>query len=168
MARRPFKNFLLSGNAIQVHLLCITLIVVLSISIWEGNAQPDYKWGLLFTIIAYPIVLWLLWANDSMEQQAAVEHIVESLTEPEQLRRKQRRWRGWSLTGLFAVSAFLAVMGKQGWELNGVPTQYIGYFLFAFAMLGAFGVNIWYGGPLDQRNDPPVDVDSESPNGHGN
>lgn len=159
MPRRPIKKVLLSSRAIQVHLLCITLIVVLSISIWEGNAQPDYKWGLLFTIVAYPIVLWLLWFSDKMEEQAAVDYVVESLTEPEQLRRKQRRWRRWTLTVLFAVSAFLMFVGKQGWEFNGVPTHYIGYFLFAFAMLGGIGVNIWYGGPLDPRNDPPVDAD---------
>lgn len=157
MARRPLKKFLLSGNALQVHLLCITVIVVLSISIWEGNAQPDYVSALIFTIVVYPTLLAIMWWNEGVRTQAAVEHVVESITEPEKLRRKRQAWRGWTLTVLFAVAAFLMFVGHRGWEFNGVPTHYIGYFLFGFAILGGISVNIWYGGPLDPRNDPPVD-----------
>ena len=53
MSNPSFIRFLVSGNAIQVHLLCLTLIVVLSISLLSGDAQPDYGIGLLFTMVAY-------------------------------------------------------------------------------------------------------------------
>ena len=89
MARRPLTQFLLSANAIQVHLLCVTLIVVLLTSLWTGDAQPDYGWGLLFTIIVYPILLGLMWWSERLDEKAVVEHIVESLTTPENLRRKR-------------------------------------------------------------------------------
>ena len=155
MRRRPLIRFLFSANALQVHLLCLTLIVVLSISLWTGDAQPDYGWGLVFTIAVYPILLFLLWCSERLDEQAAVEHAVESLTAPERLRRKRRRWRRIVLGGLVAFAAWLVYSGHRGMHVDFIPAQYLGYLLFAFAALGASGVNIWYGGPLDLRLDPP-------------
>lgn len=163
MARRPFTRFLLSANAIHVHLLCITLIVVLSISLWTGDAQPDYGWGLLFTIVVYPIVLGLMWWSEHLEERAEVEHVVESLTAPDRLRRKRRWWRRAALAALTAVAAGLVYAGYRGLQIDFLPAQYLGYFLFGFAALGAAGVNIWYGGPLDPRMDPPPETDTRDP-----
>jgi Ca2+/Na+ antiporter len=117
MSRRPLKRYLLSANAIQAHLLCIGLIVLLSISIWTGDAQPDYKWGLLFTIVIYPVLLGLLWWNDRLEEQEAIEHLIESFTEPERLRRKRRLWRRSSLVFFFglAVAFVYAGLSTRAW-----------------------------------------------------
>lgn len=161
MSRRPLKRFLLSSNAIQVHLLCLTLIVLLSVSIWEGNAQPDYQWGLLFTIVIYPVLLGLLWWNDRIEEQAAIEHLVESITEPERLRRKRRSWRRGSLVFFFGLAVAFVYAGHRGVQVEFLPAHYLGYFFFAVTALGVAGVNIWHGGPLDPRMDPPR-TDSET------
>ncbi|QDT43661.1 hypothetical protein Pan241w_37630 [Gimesia alba] len=155
MTRRPLKQFLLSSNAIQAHLLCLTLIVLLSLSIWEGNTQPDYKWGLLFTIIVYPVLLGLLWWSDRLEEQEAVEHLIESITEPERLRRKRRVWRRGSLIFFFGISVAFVYAGHQGVVIELLPAHYLGYFFFVVTALGVAGVNIWRGGPLDPRMDPP-------------
>ncbi|QDU51256.1 hypothetical protein [Gimesia panareensis] len=155
MARRPFLHFLLSANALQVHLLCLTLIVLLSLSIWEGNAQPDYKWGLLFAIVVYPVLLILLWYSDRLEEREAVEHVIESLTEPERLRRKRRAWRRGSLIVFGIVALGMIYAGHQGWQIDLLPAHYLGYFFLLVTILGTLGVNIWYGGPLDSRMDPP-------------
>lgn len=157
MTRRPLKRFLLSMDAIQVHLLCLGLIALLSFSIWSGDAQPDYKWGLLFTILIYPALLGFLWWNDRLEEQAAIEHIVESLTEPTRLRKKRQKWRRGALIFLFAASVALVFAGHRGFEIEMLPAQYLGYFLFAVCGLGVTGVNIWHGGPLDPRMDPPLE-----------
>ena len=155
MARRPFTRFLLSAKAVEVHLLCLTLIVVLSISLWTGDAQPDYGLGLAFTLFAYPIVLVLLWRSERLEDEAAIDHAIESLTAPEMLRKKRRRWRRGVLWAVVAVSACLVYFGNRGLKVDAIPAQYIGYFLFGFAVSGVAGLNVWYGGPLDPRQDPP-------------
>lgn len=162
MSRRPLKCFLFSSNAIQVHLLCLTLIILLSISIWEGNAQPDYKWGLLFTIVVYPVLLVLLWYSDRLEEREAVEHIIESLTAPERLRRKRRSWRRGSLFVFWCVALGMVYAGHQGWKIDLLPAHYLGYFFLLITILGTLGVNIWYGGPLDPRMDPPLAPSADS------
>lgn len=153
--RSPFARFLISASAIQVHLLCGTLIVVLSIDLRAGNAKPDYKWGLLFTILVYPLLLGLLWWRERLEGRAAVEHVIESLTEPERLRRKRQWGRLGASAFLVAVATGLVISGNRGLLINAFPAQYLGYILYAFVALGAMGVNVWYGGPLDPRFDPP-------------
>jgi hypothetical protein len=62
--------------------------------------------------------------------------------------------RGISLLALFALSGALAYFGLNGWQLNFVPAHYIGCLIAIFAVAGMFGINIWYGGPLDPRLDP--------------
>jgi hypothetical protein len=160
MARRSFTRFLLSGTAIEVHLLCVTLIVVLSVSLWTGAAQADYGWGLLFTIVAYPITLGLIWWYEHSQERAEVQHVVDSITAPEKLRRKRQWGRRVALAALVGFAACLVYFGNRGLRLDRIPAQYIGYFLLGFAALGAAGINIWYGGPLDPRMDPPPETDA--------
>jgi hypothetical protein len=162
MARRSFKRFLISFNAIQAHVLSLTLIVLLSVSLWNGEAQPDYKWGLLFCIVAYPVVIGLLWWSERLDEQLAVEHVIESLTAPEKLRRKRRWWRRGSLALMVGVAAWLIYDGRRGLLINSLPAQYVGYFLAVLATCGAAGLNVWYGGPLDPRFDPPLEDENSS------
>lgn len=161
MPRRPFLRSLISADAIQVHLLFITLIVVLSVSLLSGDAKPDYGWALLFAIVVYPILLGLTWWSGRLDEQWAVEHATESLTAPERLRRKRRWWRRGSLAFFAGVAAWLVYSGHRGLQVGFLPAQYFGYCFFVLAALGAAGVNIWYGGPLDPRIDPSADADAQ-------
>lgn len=67
----------------------------------------------------------------------------------------RRRQRVLALGFLFALAGGLVYFGFQGLTLDFVPAQYIGYAIGAFGVVGLFGLNIWAGGPLDPRNDPP-------------
>jgi hypothetical protein len=53
----------------------------------------------------------------------------------------------------------LCYLGFQGWEVEGLPAYVIGALLLGFALLGTFGVNVWYRGPLDRRADPAAGHD---------
>ena len=58
-----------------------------------------------------------------------------------------------ALIFLLAVGIWCIYLGFHGWVMNGMlPVQYVGYLLVAFAVLGFFGVNVFYGGPLDRRH----------------
>lgn len=67
-------------------------------------------------------------------------------------RRHQRRAM---LTFLFVVAGVMVLLGFNGWWVQGMPAQCLGYLLAALGVAEKFGVNIWYGGPLDPRDDPP-------------
>jgi len=67
MSKLPFRRFLRTGDAIQIHIVCLLLIVVLSWSLVTGHAQPDYKYGLLFAVIVYPILLVLSWWSQRLD-----------------------------------------------------------------------------------------------------
>ncbi|MFM7148375.1 MAG: hypothetical protein ACKO23_00875 [Gemmataceae bacterium] len=57
---------------------------------------------------------------------------------------------------LFGFASWMVYLGFDGLVMNDVlPVQYLGYFLLAYGFAGLFGWNIWAGGPLDPRNDPP-------------
>ncbi len=56
------------------------------------------------------------------------------------------------LVAIFILGLLFAVFG-EGFSLHMIPGTVIGYLFIAVAVLGAFGVNIWYGGPLDPRAD---------------
>jgi hypothetical protein len=56
---------------------------------------------------------------------------------------------------LVAVASWLVYSGNRGLLINALPAQFLGFFLLLLAALGAVGVNVWYGGPLDPRFDPP-------------
>lgn len=67
---------------------------------------------------------------------------------------KRRQVRGLCLICLFALGAFLLYDGLGGGGLVlGVSSQVVGFVLLAVGVLGVLGVNVWYGGPLDPRND---------------
>jgi len=155
MHKRFIKRFLMSGKAIQAHILCLSLIILLSISLWTGEAQPDYVFGLLFVVIAYPVLLLLLWKTERLDEKAQIEHVVESITVPDKLRKKRYRWRRITIYGTILVAALLIYLGIRGVKMDFVPTQYIGCLLLAFVVADTFGVNVWYGGPLNPRHDPP-------------
>jgi hypothetical protein len=67
MSNRPFLRFLRSGDAIQIHFVCLLLVVLLSWSLWTGDAQPDYRYGLVFAVIAYPVLLALSWWSQRLD-----------------------------------------------------------------------------------------------------
>jgi hypothetical protein len=69
----------------------------------------------------------------------------------------RRGYRAFSLVFLFGLAGFLIYLGFDGWVINrSLPAQYIGYLIAVCGVLGMCGVNIWSGGPLDPRKDPPV------------
>jgi hypothetical protein len=164
MSRKPFWKFVLSWDALEAHLIFGGLILLLSYSLLAGEAQADYGWGLLFAVCAYPVVLGLMWCQEHADEKAAVQHAEESRTAPAQLRRKRQMWRQGSLTFIAVAAIGLAYYGRQGLMIDFLPAHYLGYFLMALAVLGMSGVNIWFGGPLDPRMDPPPsEVVEESP-----
>ncbi len=74
----------------------------------------------------------------------------------------RRQLRSGMYVFLFGFAGLLIYLGFQGWTFSHVvPTYYVGFFLVASAVSGFFGVNIWAGGPLDPRNDPPPKSDGE-------
>ena len=160
MSKRGFWRFVFSMDAIEAHLLFLTLIGVLSYSLWAGEAQPDYAWGLLFGVVAYPVVLGLMWWQKRSDQEFIEQHLEESQSAPEKLRQRRRNWRKGSLVFFAAVSLFLIYEGHRGLLINFLPAQYLGYVFIGVAVLGMAGVNIWYGGPLDPRLDPEEETDS--------
>lgn len=148
------QRFLLTGNAVQAHILFLTLIVVLSISLWNSEAQPDYVWGLVFAVIAWPVVLGLMWLGQRRDERVAVQPAIETLTDPEKLRRTRSGYRRGTLVIVALLGTGCVYAGAGGWLLNGLPAQSVGYMLFVLAGLEPLGVNVWYGGPLDPRLDP--------------
>jgi len=68
--------------------------------------------------------------------------------------RQRRRWRFGSLVFLFVAAGVLVWIGFEGWTVNFLPAQYVGYAIGGLGVLGLCGVNIWHGGPIDPRDDP--------------
>ena len=68
----------------------------------------------------------------------------------------RRVYRALSRVLVLAGGALLIYCGLvEGWVIRGwFPVQYLGFLCVGLALLGAFGVNVWAGGPLDPRNDP--------------
>lgn len=156
MPSPEFRRFLRSGDAVQVHLLFGGLAVVMVIGLVTDEPQPDLGWGLLFAVVAWPIVVWLLWLSKKSDDQFVADHIAESISAPRQLLKKRRRWRSFALGFLLIFGLVCVFAGHQGWEIDAFPAYWLGYLLLVFAVLGAVGINIWYGGPLDPRFDPSL------------
>lgn len=154
-------RWLWTANAIKCHLLFGTVGVIF-VSLWLGDPREfqkflpgnDWIWLALFLVLGYPLVLFLLWLEQRSEQQEAVRAVIAAATEPEQELARRVRWRGGFLVGLAVLGGAALYFGNQGWRIEGIPAQYVGYFLLGFTCLGLCGVNIWYGGPLDLRGDP--------------
>jgi hypothetical protein len=56
-------RWLWTGEAIKAHAVFALLIALLTAELLAGNQGPagDYLLGLVFCVIAYPVVLLLLW-----------------------------------------------------------------------------------------------------------
>jgi len=152
---QAFTRFLRSLPAIQAHLLFGGGIVLFSYALIAGEGPEDTGQGLLFCIVGYPVVLVLLWYQQKSEGTMAVEEAIERETKPDKNRNKRIQYRRNSLLFAFVVSVSIIVAGFQGWLFDGFPAQYLGYVLLLFTGAGIGGVNIWYAGPLDPREDPP-------------
>ncbi|WP_166820674.1 hypothetical protein [Thalassoroseus pseudoceratinae] len=151
-----FRRFLRSGDAFQIHLLFGGLTVVLVVGLLTDDRQPDLGWGLLFAVVAWPIVLGLAWLGQKSDEKFVADHIAESISAPRQLLQKRCRWRLISLGFLLVVGLACVFAGHHGWEFESLPAYWLGYLLLLIAGLGAVGVNVWYGGPLDPRFDPSL------------
>ena len=67
---------------------------------------------------------------------------------------KRKRWRKYATIYIFvAALIFIFLFKNKVFAGSNTPVAYLGYFLIPFGILGLFGVNIWYGGPLDKRLD---------------
>lgn len=155
MNKRFLKQLLLNSHAIKAHLICPLMIVVFSVELFNGNARHDYKLGLVFFIVAYPLLLLLSWWIERSNEREQAQYVIDYHSAPEKLRRERRRNRAIAFAALLAAAWLLIHFGERGLQLEGLPAQYLGYFLLGGCLLGAAGVNIWYGGPLDPRGDPP-------------
>ena len=153
--KRFLKQFLWNSHAIKAHLICPLMIVVLSFDLLNGKARHDYKLALVFFLVAYPVLLLLSWWITRSNERAQAQYVIDYHSAPEQLRRERRRERAFAFVALMTVGWLLVYFGERGWQLKGLPAQYLGYFFLGCCLLGAAGVNIWYGGPLDPRGDPP-------------
>ncbi len=76
--------------------------------------------------------------------------------------KKRKHQRAASLLYLLLFSAWLIYLGDR-WKINFISAKYLGFVLGGVAVLGLVGVNIWYGGPLDRRNDPSETAAEEDP-----
>jgi len=67
------------------------LIVVLSWSLVTGNAQPDYKYGLLFAVIVYPVLVVLSWWSQRLDP--IVTTTARPIDVPQQINPKNKSRR---------------------------------------------------------------------------
>lgn len=154
MSRRRL-HFLTSVHAIEAHLLCLGLIGFLSFDLCRGKGKPDYAMALALVVVFYPVLLFLIWFQERSRQRDAIQYAIDYHAAPEKLRRTRRRWRLGAFLFAFAIGGLLDRFGHQGLLIEGLPAQYFGYVLYGMCVLAAAGVNVWYGGPLDPRFDPP-------------
>ena len=65
--------------------------------------------------------------------------------------------RSASLVLLFAVAGLFLALGLVLGGYQAVIAYLLGWVMAMWGLLGLFGVNVWAGGPLDKRLDPPDD-----------
>ena len=63
--------------------------------------------------------------------------------------------RGIVTTIILAGGGLFVVGGFNGMLIRTTPAHYYGFAIIGIGILGLLGINIWYGGPLDKRRDPP-------------
>ncbi len=154
-------HWLLSPTAVKCHFLGLGGIALFAFLFIHGDGvtPPEhYGTALLVWIIGYPLLLFLIWGLHRRELRKA-ERESQQPTPPQQQRRQRQRWRAVSLFICSGVGIVLCYLGLQGWEVDGLPAYFIGALLLGFALLGTFGVNVWYSGPLDRRADPAADLE---------
>ena len=160
------KPWYRSSLALEAHLICIPTIALLLFAYLSGDAvrpRTEYLYALIAFIVAYPILLVLAFF---LHHQLRKEQEWEVAQPFEVLRDSRKRWRIISIAYLVIVGAVLTHEGFNGWRINFVPANWLGYFLIGFAVLGMFGVNIWIGGPFDLRLDQKAELAARSKNDH--
>ena len=135
MPQRPFVRFLLSLDAIQVHLLCLCVIVVVSISLWEGKPQPDYAWALLFAIVAWPVLLGLRGGRYSRSARSKYPTCNRSHRPGDFAQRPG----GGEARCLHGRRCRLARVFRQSGLQSISPAHLLGYFLVVVAIAGDGG-----------------------------
>ena len=147
-------RWLWSAKAIECHILfwmlgatLVSLLLGRKAEMQKFLPGNDWIWLLLFLVAGYPLVLFLIWFEHRNAPRAFARDVVERLSEPEKVKARRAMWRRGSLVALTAASGAAIYFGNRGLLIEGLPAQYIGYFLLSFTALGACGVNIWYGGP---------------------
>jgi hypothetical protein len=161
-------RWLWSANGIKCH-IAFGMVGAIFVGLSLGNEKEMQKflpgndriWMLLFLVIGYPVVLFLLWFEHRNAQRQFAREVVARLTEPQKVKARRVTWRRYSLVALAAVGGGLVHFGNTGLLIDGLPAQYLGYFLLGFVGLGASGVNIWYNGPIDPRFDPEIEEPAE-------
>ena len=155
------KRFLLRPDAIIGHVLCPGLIVVLICDLISGQSRYSTKellLALVFIITGYVLLLFFVWAQSRQEQKEKQEAILNPKS-PNEVFRNRRNWRRFSLIWLNVAGMICVILGHRGFEIDLLPAHYLGYGLLILGLAGFFGVNIWYKGPIDPRNDPQKDTD---------
>ncbi|HUT30900.1 MAG TPA: hypothetical protein VMX13_13995 [Sedimentisphaerales bacterium] len=147
---------LLSPKAIACHILCIALLIAFISDLLSGQTtrpKSELIRGIIAIGVAYPLVLILIWLQHYLERRE-VENEMKNPTAASIKRNQRKRWRRLSVVYIICVGVALIYAGYRGWKIDFLPAQYIGFLLLAFGVLGTFGVNIWYKGPIDPRFDP--------------
>lgn len=84
---------------------------------------------MVFAVIAWPVVLGLMWLGRRQDELAAVQHAFEALTDPERLRRKRAGYRRGTLAVVALLAAGDVYAGGRGWLLNDLPARSVGILL---------------------------------------
>jgi hypothetical protein len=145
------KRWLWSVEAIQVHVLCLTCIGVLGLALLSGE-QKDYALALVAVVVAYPALLWLVRSKERADERD--RQALRSLAAAEARRRRAAQRAGMTVFAVLVGGLLMALGVFLDVEAYGLPAQYLGFILLGMAALSVCGVNIWYGGPLDPRQDP--------------
>jgi hypothetical protein len=150
------KRWLWSVEAIQVHLLCLTCLGVFGFALLSGEGK-DYALALAAVVVAYPALLWLVRSKEQADEREL--QVLRSLPVADARRRRSVQRAGMTNFAVLSGALFIALGVFLEVEAYGIPAQYLGFFVMGMAVLAVCGVNVWYGGPLDPRNDPRSEDD---------
>jgi F0F1-type ATP synthase assembly protein I len=145
------KRWLWSVEAIQVHVLCLTCIGVLGLALLSGDWK-DYALALAAVVVAYPALLWLVRSKERADERD--RQVLQSLPVAEARHHRAAQRAGMTIFAALVGGLLIALGVLLDVEAYGLPAQYLGFIVLGMATLGVCGVNVWYGGPLDPRQDP--------------
>lgn len=72
--------------------------------------------------------------------------------DPGQAARNRQIGR-WGACAYAIIAGILCLVFGDRFRFMGIPLTYVGVVVLAVGILGLMGVNVFYGGPLDKRND---------------
>jgi len=76
------------------------------------------------------------------------------IPKPDPVEEARQRKRMRIFMSFWAIGGgLLFVIFGRDWLVNGIPMQWLGYFLILLGVLALAGVNVFIGGPLDRRRD---------------